>query len=293
MSVPRVSISIVSYNQESYIAEAIESAVAQDYPNLEVVVADDGSTDRTQEIIRQYALQYPNLVIAVLNSRNEGITRNSNKALRACSGEFIAFMGGDDVLLAGKVAAQIDWFLNDPRRVLCGHQVEVFYENGSRSPHPLTRRLLSGRGAEALIRHGPYGATSVMVRTDRVPSYGFDGALPVVSDQLLWVDVIRDDGLFGYIPGTFARYRQHDANVTRDPFANLDEVARYLEIVHERYPPFRRAVRYAITRRLFYDVAVAMLDVGRKSEAREKLLQALRREPWFARAWVRLAQSFA
>lgn len=290
---PKVSIHIIAYNQKDYIREAIDSALAQNYANLEVVVADDGSSDGTAEIIAGYARDHPGRVVAVLNPVNLGITRNSNAGLRACSGELIAFMGGDDVLVPGKIEAQAAWFAKRPARALCGHQVEVFYQDQHRPPHPLSRHLLAGTGAEAFIKHNPFGATAVMVRADRIPAYGFDETLPVVSDQMLWVDVLRDDGEYGFVEGTFARYRQHGANVTRDPFANLNDVERHLRNVGERYPQFASAVRWATTRRLYYDVGIAMAALGRKSEARAKFLGALRREPWFAKAWVRLAQTLA
>ena len=289
---PKISVHIIAYNQKDFIREAIDSALAQDYPNLEVVVADDASSDGTADIIAGYARDHGR-VVAVLNPENLGITRNSNAALRACSGEFIAFMGGDDVLLPGKIGAQAAWFANRPERVLCGHQVEVFYQDDSRPPHPLSRHILAGTGAETFIKHNPFGATAVMVRANRIPPYGFDETLPVVSDQMMWVDVLRDDGEFGFVPGTYARYRKHDANVTRDPFANLGDVERHFANVTERYPQFASAVRWAITRRLHYDVGVALSAAGRKGEARRKFLAAIRREPWFAKAWVRLAQSFA
>ena len=292
MSLPKVSIHIISYNQRDYIREAVESALAQDYPNLEVVIADDASTDGTAEILAQYQADHPGRVVAVLGEENVGITRNSNRGLAACTGELIAFMGGDDVLLPGKIAAQVSWFADDPRRVLCGHQVETFYEDGSRPSHPLTSHLLDGTGAEPLIRHGPFGATSVMIRRNRIPSYGFDETLSIVSDQMLWVDVVREDGIMSHVPGTYARYRRHDANVTRDPLANLDDVHRFLATVAERYPHFEKAVRYAATRRLLYDPAVAMLQQGRKREARAEVCKAIRKEPTFAKAWIRLAQTY-
>ena len=292
MSLPKVSIHVIAYNQRDYIREAVDSALAQDYPDFEVIIADDASTDGTAEILAEYQRNHPDRVIAVLGEENVGITRNSNRGLAACAGELVAFMGGDDVLLPGKIAAQVAWFAEDPQRVLCGHQVETFYEDGSRSPHPLTRHLLAGKGAEPLIRHGPFGATSVMVRRDRIPSYGFDEELSIVSDQMLWVDVVRDDGVLGYVPGTLARYRRHSANVTRDPLDHLDDVERFLAIVTKRYPQFRDSVRYAVTRRLSYDPAVAMLETGRKQEARARLRDALRQEPTFAKAWVRLAQTY-
>lgn len=291
MTRPKVSIHIISYNQRDYIQEAVDSALAQDYANLEVVVADDASTDGTAEILKEYERPQPGRFVAVLGEENIGITGNSNRGLGACTGELIAFMGGDDLLLPGKIAAQVAWFAEDSERVLCGHQVETFYDDASRPSHPLTRRLVSGRGAGPLIRHGPFGATSVMVRRDRIPPSGFDERLPIVSDQMLWVDVVRYDGLMGYIPGTWARYRRHNANVTGDPLANLDDVERFLLIVQERYPKFQRAVDYAVTRRLFYDPAVAMLGKGLNRDARKLLRKAVSREPAFARAWVRLAQT--
>jgi glycosyltransferase involved in cell wall biosynthesis len=287
---PKVSVMIISYNQEAYIAQAIESAAAQDYPNLEVVVSDDGSSDRTPDIIREFARRYPNRVVPVLNPVNQGITRNSNAGLRACTGKYIAFQGGDDILLPGKIRAQVAWLEADPARVLCGHQVEVFYEDGSRPPHPLSRRLEAGSGAGKIIRDGTFGATAVMVRADKIPPHGFEEALPVVSDHMLWVEVLADGGDFGYIEGTWARYRRHSANVTNDPLRSIPEVSKYLDIVAERYPQYRSSCRYARVRRI-YDAGVALLRAGRRREARERFFQAIRREPLFLKAWVRAAQS--
>jgi glycosyltransferase involved in cell wall biosynthesis len=285
-----VSIHILAYNQENFIREAVESALAQDYRNIEIVVADDASTDATPQVLAEYQRR-DQRVIPVLGDTNLGITGNSNRGLAACSGDLIAFLGGDDVMLPGKISAQVQWFADNPEGVLCGHQVEVFYEDGSPS-HPLIKHMRSGRGAGAFIRDGPYGALSIMVRRDRIPHYGFDQRLPTVSDQKLWVDVIREDGLYGYVPGTLSRYRRHPDNVTADPERNLDQVEHYLDLVAEQYPSFRDAVRYAKPRRLFYDVGVAMLASGRKKEARAKIVEMLRREPLFAKAWVRLAQTF-
>lgn len=214
---PVVSILIISYNQEQYIREALESALEQDYENLEVVVADDASTDGTQAIIRELAQRFPERLKSIFNPQNIGITANSNIGLRQCSGELIAFMGGDDVLLPGKIARQVAWFDQDARRVLCGHDVEWIDAEGAllgiRTSDLVPLR--AGRGASGFIRHGtPYAATSVMVRHSRIPAYGFHPSLPVVSDWKLWMDVIGTDGTYGYIPGIWAQYRRHRDNVT-------------------------------------------------------------------------------
>lgn len=292
MTLPKVSIHIIAYNQESFIEEAIDSALAQDYPNLEVVIADDCSSDRTPAILLDYQRRYPGRVIAVLGDQNLGVSGNSNRGLKACTGDLIAFMGGDDVLLPGKAAAQADWFSQRPQRLLCAHQVEVFYDDGSRLPHPLSRRLRNGRGAEEIIRHQPFGATSVMVRADRIPPHGFRTELPMVSDNMMWIEVLREDGEFGCVPGTLARYRRHSANVSRDHFTYLADVERHFDILDREYPMFRDAVRYARLRRLHYDVGMALLARGNKNDARRQFRHVLREEPQFVKAWIRLAQTY-
>ena len=288
---PKVSVHIIAYNQAGYIAEAISSAVEQDYATLEVVVSDDASTDRTPDIISEFATRYPDRVKPVLNPVNLGITGNSNAGLAACTGDLIAFMGGDDVLLPGKIAAQVAWFLEKPERVLCAHQVEVFYDDGAKPAYPLSRHMISGKGADGMIRHQPFGATSVMVRSDAIPAWGFRKKLPVVSDIMLWIDVLASGGEYGFLEGTYARYRKHDANITSDPFRHLDEVRRTLEFTRRDYPQYADAVRYAEVRRLLYDSGVAMLAAGRAKEARAMFRDTIRAEPTFMKAWVRLAQS--
>lgn len=253
---PRVSILVISYNQESYIREALESALTQDYANLEVVVADDASRDGTQSIIRELAQRYPQRLKPIFNPKNVGITANSNIGLLACSGEFIAFMGGDDALLPGKITSQMAWFAQNDQRVLCGHDVDWINADGAslgiRSSDLVP--LQEGRGASGFIRNGTlYAATSVMVRRSRIPSYGFHVALPVVSDWKLWIDVIGTDGIYGYIPGIHARYRRHRDNVTARPNRRVMRdvlMTAWLSMCHQRGRYLKDWLHYFLLRPL-------------------------------------------
>lgn len=290
---PKVSIHIISFNQKDYIAEAIESAVTQDYENLEVVVSDDASTDGTAEIISEYKHRYPDRLVVLLNKKNFGITRNANRALRLCSGKYIAFQGGDDVLLPGKISAQVAWLEQDDRRVLCGHQVEVFYQNNLRKPHLQMKVLRAGQGPEEVIRLGvPYGATSMMVKAEKIPSYGFNELLPTVSDHMLWIDVLMDGGFYGYVKGVYARYRRHDSNVTNHHYDNLDDVKKMFEIIAKNHPQYAQSCDWAFNRHITYYSGVLLLKAGRKVEARKMFVKAIANAPFFVQAWIRLAQTF-
>jgi len=240
---PLVSIHIITYNQLDFIHETLSSALEQDYENLEVVVADDGSTDGTAEIILEYAERYQGRLIPLVGGPNLGITGNSNRGLKACKGKYIAFQGGDDVLLPGKITAQVAWMEEDEQRVLCGHQVEVFYEDGSRS-HALTPQLPSGKGCKWLVEHGcPYGATAVMVRASRLPDGGFDERLPTVSDHKLWIDCLAMDGEFGFIHGLYARYRRHSNNVTGDIDKCLPDLQTMFDSLEDKQPFFAKSIK--------------------------------------------------
>jgi glycosyltransferase involved in cell wall biosynthesis len=289
---PKVSLMMISYNQKEFIREALEGAISQDYANLEVVVSDDGSTDGTQEIIAEYQERYPHRLIALLNKDNVGITRNSNRALRACAGKYIAFQGGDDILLPEKVSRQVEWFEADPARVLCGHYVEVFYEDHSRSPHLAPRRLVQGAGADLLIRHGGlFTAMSTMVAADKIPPHGFDEALPVVSDYMLAIEVLASGGVFGYVEGVLARYRRHSNNVTASYIKHVGDVEKTLKIVCDRYPQYRRSCSYAMARHVICPQGIHWLNQGNKDKARAKFLDAIRMSPGQVGVWMKLLRA--
>jgi glycosyltransferase involved in cell wall biosynthesis len=254
---PLVSILIGSFNQRAYIEEALCSALEQEYKNLQVVVSDDGSTDGTPEIILAIAEKYPRLK-AIVGVPHLGITGNFNRGLRACEGEFIAFQGGDDVLLPGKIEEQVAWFLQKDARVLCGHDVEVFdsesgasFLNSSRTPLP------SGRGAAIVTSTSvPFVATSIMVRASAMPSILFDERVRGASDWKFWIDCLASGGEYGYVDGVLARYRRHPANYTRS-FSQqwFDDIFATLALVESAYPQLASSCKKSRSGKLYWKAA--------------------------------------
>ena len=118
-----VSTVILSYNQERYIVQAIESALAQkDIPNHEILISDDGSNDGTRDIIKRYASRYPHIINDISSSKNIGISENYKKCFREAVGNAIAILEGDDYWIdEHKNARQYD-FLHpnaDAKFVFC------------------------------------------------------------------------------------------------------------------------------------------------------------------------------
>lgn len=293
MSKPKVSHIIVTYNQKKYIDEAIASAVNQDYENLEVIVADDASTDGTAELVQNWQDRYPGRVTAMVNLTNLGITRNLNTALKNATGEFVSFQGGDDILLPGKVTAQVEWFLKDQSRDLCGHDMEVFYENELRNSHTSNKFVKeSGRGPVDLIKHGcPYGGSSIMVRSSKIPSHGFDAKVQSASDLLFYIEILMSGGMYGGLDAVYAKYRRHDSNITNSKAKMLDDIKSTYQTIAERYPAYKELANKMLIEHYYYYGAVQFLNDGKKAEARSNLLYALSKRPLYFKAWIRLLQT--
>lgn len=109
MNNPLVSILIPVYNTEKYVAEAIESALNQTYKNIEIVIVDDGSTDRSWEIIESYREKYPN-IIKTFKQENKGACAARNKAFELSTGQYIQYLDSDDLLAPDKIEHQIKYF---------------------------------------------------------------------------------------------------------------------------------------------------------------------------------------
>lgn len=101
-----VSVIIPCYNVEAYVAEALDSALAQDYPWLEVIAVDNNSTDGTLAILQTYEAQFPDK-IRVLQEKKQGAPAARNTGWRAAKGEWIQFLDADDLLLPGKIRRQM------------------------------------------------------------------------------------------------------------------------------------------------------------------------------------------
>ena len=112
---PLVSVIIPTYNRAKYLRQCIESVLSQDYPNLEIIVVDNGSTDNTPEILASFGNK-----IKCLKEEKGGASASRNKGLRAARGEFIAFLDSDDFYLPGKISLSV-------RKLQEDHSVSLVY----------------------------------------------------------------------------------------------------------------------------------------------------------------------
>lgn len=111
----RVTIIITSFNHKGLLKEAIDSVLCQSLPPFEIIVADDGSTDGSRELILEYERSHPDLIRGLLQKQNMGIPRNRNAALQMVRGNYVGILDGDDVFLPDKLQLQIKALNDNPR----------------------------------------------------------------------------------------------------------------------------------------------------------------------------------
>lgn len=289
---PKVSVMVVTYNQERYIRETLDSVVNQSYPNLEVVVADDCSTDSTQKIIEEYQLRFPEIVKPVFNLKNLGITGNCNAAFYACTGEFIAMMGGDDLCLPEKILRQAMQFEQDPDVVLSYHAVEIFNSDDKKlifTTNQTPKEDLAN-AYEILTKGGIPGAASVMARRSACPSGGFDSRLATVSDWLFYIEIALR-GRVVKLNGVYGKYRKHGEGASNRTLQLLQETLKTFEILLAKYPSDNRlleACRVAKARYLAGEV-FRQIVIGNGALAHalcEQILSIQKRPRYVAMATV-------
>lgn len=126
MNIPTVSIVIPAFNCENYIRECIESALKQNGIEKEVIVVDDGSTDRTPEILKGFS------EIVSIHQNNQGAPSARNKGLSIARGEYVKFLDGDDYLEEGVLSKQVEYYKTlEPNEIPYGHHF-VFYQRSIR-----------------------------------------------------------------------------------------------------------------------------------------------------------------
>ena len=128
---PKVSVCVITYNQERYIGQCLQSIVDQQTDfDFEVIVGDDCSTDGTAAVVRGFVDRYPSIVRALFQERNTGGSPNNLEVHAAATGDYVAHVDGDDYALPGKLQAQADLLDRDPGCNAVWHRVDFFDDAG-------------------------------------------------------------------------------------------------------------------------------------------------------------------
>ena len=257
MDDPKVSVWMITYNHERFVAQAIESVLMQtaDFP-VELVIGEDGSTDGTRAICAEYARAHPSRVRLLPGGRNLGVVANMVRTLAACRGPYIALCEGDDYWTdPNKLQKQVAWLDGHPAASFCFHPCRIESAgpaDSAKSADGVHR--LTGAGSRevfedsrALVMWCVVPTVSAMARKSMLPDFGNEWKTAPVGDWPLFFH-LGMRGPFGCLKETMAVYRLHGGSAwsSRDVETQrktaLDAYRFIRKLGEETYPDeFRKA----------------------------------------------------
>lgn len=235
---PLVSVIVPAYNAARYVAEAIDSIVAQEVAEMEIIVVDDGSTDATPRVLAEYATR-PGFT--VIRTGNEGVAAARNQGLDRACGRYLAFLDADDRWRPGKLRREIELLESDPEVVAVFCNFVRFNTEGRFLPDQFlfyselkdldTRPTAAGSGHriegpafEALVSFSdpPCYTQAMLFRRSSVADLRFrhppplhTGRLEYLEDMDYCLRVFRR-GSVAFIPEVLVEVRRHGANLSAD-----------------------------------------------------------------------------
>ena len=289
---PRVSVVMTVYNAERYLAEAVESVLTQTFSDFELIVIDDGSTDGSLSVLREFEKR--DRRVRVVSRPNTGIVAAANEGIGLARGEYLARMDSDDVSLPRRFEKQVQHLDANPGCVLVGCRVIETEPHGipvSTSGHLLSHdeidaQLLTAGGGWALVQ------PATMMRTGAVRAVGgYRGKYNISEDHDLFLR-LAERGKVANLPDVLLKYRRRLDGATQSHLHQLAEAKeKLLREAHQRRglplpPDWKPDVWTPLEpARQFRTWGWAALKAGNVKVAREHAAAALRRAPLSAEAW--------
>jgi glycosyltransferase involved in cell wall biosynthesis len=274
MSAPPISVVMPVHNGEDFLDQAIDSIRGQTYRDFEVIVVDDGSTDRTAEILRRHAAEDGRL--RVVTQQHAGVATALNRGLEVASGPYIARMDADDIAAPNRLGRQLELLSQHSSAAALGSSYTVIDRAGHvlRTVHMPTT---SASIREALQRTNCMAHPTVLMRRDAVMAVGgYRHACLLCEDYDLWLRLDEQHDLLN-VDEPLLMYREHPGQVT---WLHLEqrifsELAARISARHRRAGKLDPLVRgKPATRSFLHDQGMGDADI--RSEIVRRALDAAR-----------------
>lgn len=218
-----ISVIIPAYNAEAYICQTLASVAAQSRPPEQIIIVDDGSNDRTVDLITQWRHNHTN-TLQLLRQKNQGVSAARNAGIHSAQGDLVAFLDADDLFLPNHLERLEQGFKRHPHIILCFADAQLFSAKGIEKPSLLAGskidtvayeeqddgfRLMCSSPYMSLLR-GSYIPSSASLCSKRALEQAglFDETIRNAEDRELWLRLSRI-GVFAYYPFVLAQKRLH------------------------------------------------------------------------------------
>ena len=213
---PLVSVIIAAYNHGPYIEDCIYSVLQQTYPNIELLVVDDGSKDDTGERVRAMQAQQ-NFDFRV--QENQGLAKTLNDCIDRSHGNLIAPFGSDDIMLPERIQIQVDYMLDKPEVGICGGNIQFISASGESLPKRNRERDFRRLDFEDIFISGKRGAPAptMLFRREALEAVGgFDPEIKL-EDLLITLKITQAGYVIDVLDEVLAKYRVHQDQYLQKP----------------------------------------------------------------------------
>jgi len=226
MSIPLVSVVIPAYNAEKYLSVTLDSVVSQTFADWELIIVDDGSKDRTEELV---AARLSDKRIKYFYRANGGVSKARNFGMSQATGKYIAFLDADDVWEPIKLEKQVRMLDFDADAKACYSAFSLVDDN--LKPLGINRSERVSNALEDLLLIGNVIGTPSTVVVERklfTKIGGFDSDLSLCADWEMWVRLATQTD-FLLIDRPLIKYRVHDGNMSNNVYLLETDTLRLLK----------------------------------------------------------------
>lgn len=274
---PLVSVVVPSYNHEKYVTETIESIINQTYKNIELIVIDDGSKDKSVEVIKNLipACEKRFTRFEFRCRENKGLSATLNEGIKLSKGKYFCACASDDMYMPDKIEKQVEFMEANPEYGMC--HSDVIIKDGIQTIE-YKRKTNKELIFEDLLLGNAIFALSVMIRNDVFSVVGmFDESL-YVEDWDMWLRISNKGYKIGFIEDHLGVYRRHETNISR----NLEKMEEAVEQILDKWkthPLYKKALQALYVNR-FYDYSAfnkkrALIYVFKAKTINKKTIRGL------------------
>lgn len=225
---PKISVIVPVCNGERYLRESLESVLSQSHRDFEVIVVDDGSSDKTREIISQYEGKY-SYFKTVYHSENKGVSAAKNSGIAASSGELLVFAAADDIQEKERLEVSIRALEENPDLDMVFVDCQMIDSEGNflnrRKGYPIG--MSSENAILYQLKRNYLWSGLVMLR--KTPEIWFDETIPNAVDYELFLRVLLKSATLGIINSPLLRYRVHESNISGNAKLSGKSVEKILQ----------------------------------------------------------------
>ena len=245
---PLISVLVCNYNYANYIEETLKSAILQDYANIEIIIVDDGSTDNSKEVIKNFIKNHSDYNINLISRGNKGIAFSRNEAIKKSNGEYFIFLDSDDLLTESYISKMFEVMQKTGAGVVYGEMKHFGDENFivEQPDFEMSKFLL-----------GNFVNITSLVKKEVVKGVRFDRAFDnkQLEDYDFWLGLALRGVRFEKAKDVFLNYRVHykSRHLIKDRRKSIEKnIESWIEIIQKYQKQFPKQTKNAVENKLKY-----------------------------------------